>query len=69
MGRIFPDIADILEQKREGREALAARSFVDKIKSMEALRERLAPFKAARNLRASDMETYNLTRTDKKLGS
>lgn len=60
MDRVFPDIADILERKQHGREALAARSFVDKIKSMEALRDRLAPFKAARQLRAGEIDVFQL---------
>jgi hypothetical protein len=51
----FPDISDILARKQEGRKELAARSFVDKIKAMEALRERLAPFKAAREKRQAEM--------------
>jgi hypothetical protein len=44
----FPDISDILAQKEDRRRAAAARSFGQKIATIEALRERLAPFKQAR---------------------
>lgn len=50
----YPDISDILERKAEGRRDIARRSFGEKIAMMEALRERLAPFKRAREqLRAT----------------
>jgi len=47
----YPDISDILKRKAEGRREIAARSFGEKIAMMEALRERLAPFKRAREKR------------------
>jgi hypothetical protein len=47
----YPDISDILQRKAEGRRDLAGRSFGEKIAAMEALRERLAPFKRAREKR------------------
>jgi len=45
----FPDISDILARKAEGRREIARRSFGEKIAMMEALRERLEPFKRARS--------------------
>jgi hypothetical protein len=48
---IYPDISDILKRKAEGRRDVARRSFGEKIAMMEALRERLAPFKRAREQR------------------
>jgi hypothetical protein len=47
----YPDISDILKRKAEGRREIARRSFGEKIAMMEALRERLAPFKRAREQR------------------
>jgi hypothetical protein len=47
----FPDISDILARKAEGRREIARRSFGEKIAMMEALRERLDPFKRAREAR------------------
>ena len=47
----FPDISDILARKAEGRRENARRSFGEKIAMMEALRERLEPFKRAREAR------------------
>jgi hypothetical protein len=48
---IYPDISDILEAKAERRRDIARRSFGEKIAMMEALRERLAPFKRLREQR------------------
>jgi hypothetical protein len=47
----FPDISDILERKAEWRREIARRSLGEKIAMMEALRERLEPFKRAREAR------------------
>lgn len=47
----FPDISDILARKAEGRREIARRSFGEKIAMMEALRERLEPFKRLREAR------------------
>ena len=47
----YPDISDILARKAEGRREIAKRSFGEKIAMIEALRERLAPFKRAREER------------------
>ena len=41
-------LAEILARKAEGRREIAKRSFGEKIEMMEALRERLEPFKRAR---------------------
>ena len=48
---IYPDISDILQRKVEGRRDIARRSFGEKIAMMEALRERLVPFKRLREQR------------------
>ncbi len=48
---IYPDISDILARKREGRHVLSRLSFGQKIALVEALRERLAPLKRAREQR------------------
>jgi hypothetical protein len=48
---IYPDISDILYRKAEGRREIARRSFGEKIAMMEALRERVAPIKRAREQR------------------
>jgi hypothetical protein len=47
----YPDISDILQRKAEAREENATLSFGEKIARLEALRERLAPFKRAREER------------------
>jgi hypothetical protein len=52
----YPDISDILQRKAEGRRDLARRSFGQKIAAMEALRERLAPFKRLREARRAAKE-------------
>jgi len=47
----YPDISDILKAKAERRRDIAGRSFGEKIAMMEALRERVAPFKRLREQR------------------
>ena len=47
----FPDISDILARKAEGRRKNARLTLGEKIAMMEALRERLEPFKRAREAR------------------
>jgi hypothetical protein len=47
----YPDIADILQRKAEARKERAALPFGEKIAIVEALRERLAPFRRAREER------------------
>jgi len=47
----YPDISDILARKAEGRQESKRRSFGEKIAAMEALRERLAPLRLARQQR------------------
>ena len=47
----YPDISDILARKAEGRREIARRTFGEKIAMVEALRERLAPLKRAREQR------------------
>jgi hypothetical protein len=48
---IYSDISDILKAKAERRRDIARRSFGEKIAMMEALRERVAPFKRLREQR------------------
>jgi hypothetical protein len=49
--KAFPDVSDILALKAEGRREIARRSFGEKIAMIEAMRERLAPLKRAREMR------------------
>jgi hypothetical protein len=44
----YSDLAGVLARKREGRRGLQNLSMAEKIMRMEALRDRLSPFKAAR---------------------
>jgi hypothetical protein len=44
----YPDVSDVLARKKAGRRNLARLSFGEKIALVEALRERLAPLKRAR---------------------
>ena len=44
----FPDISDILARKAEGRRELAKLDFWEKVRRMEALRERVRFLKEAR---------------------
>ena len=55
-GKSYPDISDIFQRKAEGRRDIARRSFGEKIAMMEALRERLAPFKRLREERLAAKE-------------
>jgi hypothetical protein len=52
----FPDISDILACKAEGRRKNARRTLGEKIAMMEALRERVEPFKRAREARRAKRE-------------
>ena len=45
------ELATVLARKAQGRREIARRSFGEKIAMMEALRERLAPFKRERERR------------------
>ena len=47
----YPDIADILRRKAEGRKEIAARTLGQKIAMVEAMRERMAPLKRMREQR------------------
>jgi hypothetical protein len=58
--RIYPDVSDILDRKAQGRVALASRSFVEKIAMVEALRDRLAPLKRAREMRDMGLDADRL---------
>ena len=53
---VYPDISDILARKAEGRREIARRSLGEKIAMMEALRERLEPFKRLRESRRAKRE-------------
>ncbi len=46
---VYPDISDILARKAEGRRELSKLTFGEKIARMEALRDRLSPFKGLRD--------------------
>lgn len=48
---VYPDVADVHARKAERRVKLSRLSMGEKIALVEALRERLAPFKAVRNRR------------------
>ena len=50
------ELAAILARKAEGRRDIARRSFGEKVAMMEALRERLAPFKRERERRRAARE-------------
>src|SRR5262249_41369129 len=50
----YPDVSDIFQRKAEAREQNAALSFGEKIKRLEALRERVAPFNRARERREAE---------------
>lgn len=52
----YPDISDVLRKKEEIRRYRASRSFEEKVEAMEALRERLKPFKEAREKRKAERE-------------
>ena len=45
---VYPDLSDIYARKVEARRERARLSFGEKIARMEALRDRLAPFKKLR---------------------
>jgi hypothetical protein len=47
----YPDISDILERKATGRVDLQGRSFAEKLDSLNALRDRAGPLRAARTVR------------------
>ena len=47
----YPDISDLLALKEAGRKTRSKLPFGEKIERMEALRERLRPFKEAREAR------------------
>jgi hypothetical protein len=47
----YPDISDLIARKAMGRIEIKRLTFGQKIELMEALRERLAPFKALREAR------------------
>jgi hypothetical protein len=61
---IYPDISDILQRKAEGRRDISRRSFGEKIAAMEALRERLAPFKRLREQRRTARQAAQGSKTD-----
>jgi hypothetical protein len=52
----YPDISDVLRKKEEIRRYRASRPFGEKIEAMEALRERLRPFKEARERRKAERQ-------------
>jgi len=52
----YPDISDVLERKKRGRERLAALSFSEKVRILEAMRERDAMIRRAREARLKKAE-------------
>ena len=52
----YPDISDVLEPKKRGRKRLVALSFSEKIKILEAMRERDAMIRRAREARLKKAE-------------
>jgi hypothetical protein len=52
----YPDISDVLKRKKRGRERLAALSFSEKIRILEAMRERDAMIRRAREARLKKTE-------------
>ena len=48
---LYPDVRDILARKAEGRRALAALTFAEKIAILEALRAHVEPIRRAREMR------------------
>ena len=53
---VYPDISDVLERKKRGRERLAALSFSEKIRILEAMRERDSMIRRAREARLKKAE-------------
>jgi hypothetical protein len=49
----YPDISDVLARKAEARNERAKLSFAEKIAIVEAMRERAAPFRKAREQQRS----------------
>ncbi len=56
---LYPDISGILKAKAERRRDIARRSFGEKIAMMEALRERVAPLKRARERRRAAKRVHS----------
>ena len=50
----YPDISDILQRKAEGRREIVARSFEQKLQMLEAMRDRVAPLREARERRRAE---------------
>jgi hypothetical protein len=48
---IYPNISDVLERKAQGRRKIASLPFTEKLKILEALRERVEPIRRSRELR------------------
>jgi hypothetical protein len=63
-GSSYPDISDILKAKAERRREISRRSFGEKIAMMEALRERLAPFKRLREQRLAAKQAAQESSSD-----
>lgn len=53
----YPDISDILQRKSEGRREIAARTFGEKIAMIEAMQERIAPFKRLKERRENEQRS------------
>jgi hypothetical protein len=53
---IYPDVSDIFARKAAARKENARLSFAEKIAIIEAMRERAAPFRRARERRLATQE-------------
>jgi hypothetical protein len=62
--KIYPDLSDIYARKAEARRARARLSFGEKIALMEALRERMAPFKKLREVRREEQRRASIRSKD-----
>ncbi len=66
---IYPDVSDILARKAEARKEIASPSFAEKIAIIEAMRERVAPFKRAREQRLATQEQRLTKQAVRRIGA
>jgi hypothetical protein len=57
---LYPDISDILERKASARRENARRPYGEKLDIVEAMRDRIAPFKKAREERRQSKSAVKL---------
>jgi hypothetical protein len=68
MRKEYPDISDILALKSSGRRRRAALSFAEKLDVLDALKERVRPFVAARQARHAGSQRKRLISGEKEGG-